>query len=112
MRSGELDRRVRLEALADTYDGDPTTGSWDLVAEVWASRVEGGRRRQVIADQDLASAERVYEIRYRTDVAPSGWRVNEDGELWRVDGVSEGEGRKKSLLLRCGRFDPLDREFD
>lgn len=111
LMAGRLDRRIELQCYVSDKSGDPTAGSWPMQAEIYAEQVERGRVRRLVSDQDLASAERIYSIRYRTDVEP-GWRVQDGNDFWRVDGVSEGNGRRTETVLLCSRFDPNEREFE
>jgi head-tail adaptor len=111
MRAGLLDRRIELQAVALPTDGDPSGGQWVTETTIYAEQVDKGSLKRFVSDQELASADRVYRIRYRTDVDPT-WRVKDGDEYWRIDGTPEGKGRRTETLLMCSRYDPNEREFE
>lgn len=111
MRAGALDRRITVECLALDMDGDPTAGQWNPLHHMWAEQMERGRLERVVSDQELATAERGYRVRYRDDIDPT-MRVKHGEHYWRITGVTEGDGRRKELILLCSRYDPNDREFE
>lgn len=111
-RAGKLDRRITLQAIAREENGDPTDGQWQDVASVWAAKMDQNQVERFVSDQTLAEAVRGYTIRYRTDVDPT-WRIeDEHNDFWHIEGVAEGEGRRRETVLLCSRYDPNDRRYE
>lgn len=101
LAAGELDRRIRLELEVQgppTGSGEPTS-DWQLTAEVWASKRHLRASETYQAQQELAQADVLFRIRYRTDVFPDHMRiVDEDGREFDILGVWE-LGRREGLEL-------------
>jgi head-tail adaptor len=112
VRAGKLDRRIKLQSGYLEGDGDHTTEQWNTVAEVYAQQMDRSQMERFVSEQTLATAVRGYRIRYRTDVTPT-WRVEDEyADLWRVDGVAEGAGRRTETVLLCSRYDPNERVYE
>lgn len=110
MRARDLDRQIKLEAFASNHDGDPGSGQWSVRHTVYAEQMDESQLRRFVSDQDLASAQRVYRIRYLAEIDPT-WRVNDGDEFWRIEGSPEGAGRRTETLLVCSRYDPNERRY-
>jgi len=74
LAAGTLDRRLRIERpIADESLDGAGSGTWELVAEVWAQvRHALPSRGERLADGiNLAARPARVRIRYRTDVTPN-----------------------------------------
>lgn len=73
MAAGELDRRIRIEkpVADDSFDG-AGSGSWDLVATVWANIRDAlpSRGERIAEGINAAARPSRVRIRYRADVTP------------------------------------------
>ncbi len=99
--SGQLDRRIQLQAPTVTRDSDygaATVTSWTTVATVWAKRTEGGAGLNTQAEQRVASRTVQHLIRYRSDVLPT-WRIVDGARRFRLTGPGLEVGRRVGLLL-------------
>ncbi|MBU9154203.1 phage head closure protein [Burkholderia gladioli] len=72
MRTGSLNRRVRIERPAGDDDRDPETGQplggWVEVATVWASVLLLSGKETLVSDADVGTAQASIRIRFRTDL--------------------------------------------
>ncbi len=108
VRIGRLDRRIELQTFALAMDGDPTNRSWTTVHTVWAEKMDKGQAERFVSAAEIAEASAVFRIRYLADANPS-WRLKHGSDLWDIEGVAEGTGRKRETLLLVSRHDPGDR---
>jgi len=69
MRSGDLNRRVRIERNGGGVDdlGQPVEG-WTEVGTVWANVRMLTGKETLMSDADVASATASIRIRFRTDI--------------------------------------------
>lgn len=111
-RARKLDRRITIQARMDSTSGDPKPDDWVLVATVWAEQMERSQVERFVSDQTLAEAVRGYQIRYRTDVDPTMRVLDDLDDYWQIEGVAEGEGRRRWTVLLCSMFDPRERRFE
>lgn len=98
MRSGKLDRRVVLMRTTLTANefGENVPVLVD-VARVWASIVPEKGAEKNAADQTTAKQPTTFEIRFRSDVAPT-WAVQYRGRVYDIEDVAE-IGRREGLRL-------------
>lgn len=101
MRSGSLDRRIRIEQPVETDDGRQTrvTG-WNEVATVWAQYVpmKGREAREALGRE--ASMPATFRIRWSrrvADVAP-GWLLRFQDRIYRIKSAVE-IGRRDGIEI-------------
>ena len=90
MRIGMMDRRITIQQDTTTTPdshGEPVP-NWEDVATVWAYRkpLKGSEKQQ--SQQELAQAEYMFRIRYRTDITPK-MRISYDGGIYDIVAVFE-----------------------
>ena len=105
MRAGELDRKVRLEQRINTPNayGEPIE-SWNLIAEVWASRAQLSGRELFESDQVAAEALYRFRLYYRTDLDAT-CRIVYDGKNYDIKSVAE-IGRREGLEVLAQLINP------
>lgn len=106
--AGSLDRRVRIERpVADGGFDGAGSGSWALVAEVWANvRDALPSRGERLADgMNIASRPSRVRIRYRDDVSSAMRFVLSDRIMQIVAGPAE-LGRREGLEFMVEEYQP------
>lgn len=108
--ASRMDRLVRLEQpIADESLDGAGSGTWELVAEIWAeivdllpSRTDGER-----VANGLYFAERParVRIRYRTDIT-NAMRLVLDGRVMQIVTMPAELGRREALELMVKDFNP------
>ena len=114
-RVSKLDRWVTLQAFAESSDGDPTTGAWVTVAEMWAEKMGKGRVEGFVTASEIAQADglRASGVRWY-DWIQATWRLLDGMDAWDIRGVVEVEKtrRRDEMLLVVNRYVPGDRVGD
>ena len=107
MMIGKMDRLVSLQRPQLAIAGDPQTSTWSEVTKVWAEKMDKGGAERYLSDHELSELNGVYRIRYYEELAPD-WRLVDDGEIWDIEAIVEGRGRRWEALLIVTRLDPAD----
>ena len=108
LRAGDLDRRVRIEQpLADDAFDGAGSGTWSLVAEVWASvRDALPSRGERLADGvNVAARPSRVRIRYRAGMTASMRFVLDERIMQIVAGPAE-LGRREGLEFMVEDYRP------
>ncbi|HON00634.1 MAG TPA: phage head closure protein [Acidobacteriota bacterium] len=98
MRSGRLDRRIKLQrkTVVENSYGEPIE-TWVDLATVWAEYLPARSVERYAATQMMAEVDTRWRIRYRTDLTPID-RLSYAGRLYDVTGVVE-MGRREGLEI-------------
>lgn len=108
IKSGELDRRIRIErpVADDDFDG-AGSGSWSLVATVWASVQDAlpSRGERLADGMNVAARPSRIRIRYRSDVTAAMRFVMGDRIMQIVAGPAE-LGRRDGLEFMVEEYRP------
>lgn len=99
MIAGKLDRRIRIERpVADSSLDGAGSGSWALLAEVWAEvrDVLPSRGERLEGGFNLAARPARVRIRYRDDVTPD-MRFVMDGRVMQIVSGPAELGRRDGL---------------
>lgn len=109
MNAGKLDRRVTIQQPTETRDEfGSVTKVWTDLVSVWAHKREMSARERFAAGQELSERSAIWIIRWRTDITAK-MRIRDDqGQLWDIQAVTEGFGRRESLALPCIRRTETD----
>lgn len=97
--AGRMNRRIQLQAdsvAQDEYGED--VESWVTFATVWAELLNQKATERYTGNQRVGMQTFTWRIRYRSDVTNLS-RVVYDGKNYLVEGVTEGEGLKRELIL-------------
>ena len=93
-----LDRVVKLQVGVQGIGGDPTAINWATTAEVWAQRLDRVGLERYVASVEIETVDAAFMIRYREDIS-AAWRIVDDnGDVWDVQGVLETERRRWQLV--------------
>lgn len=97
-RIGAMDRRITLQTNTPTQNASgESVGSWADVATVWAQVIGLSATEQHEDDQEHATAQSEFRIRWRAGI-DAGSRVLFDGTVYDITGVGE-VGRRELLSL-------------
>jgi len=98
LRSGRLDRRIKLQrkTVVENSYGEPIE-TWVDLATVWAEYLPARSVERYAATQMMAEVDTRWRIRYRTDLTPID-RLSYAGRLYDVTGVVE-MGRREGLEI-------------
>jgi SPP1 family predicted phage head-tail adaptor len=109
MRTGQLDRRVRLEGVVSTTrtPSGNVKPVWGTMAVAWASRRDTLGTERVQLGAEVTTADSVFRIRWHTGMSTAQRliEINTDGgpdRQWDVLAVAE-LGRREWLDLTCRR---------
>lgn len=113
LAAGELNRRVRIEALLPLLDSngdpiqDPETGEvandWQLIAngEVWAKIAPMSVRNYLAAQQMQSDVSTIITIRFRDDIAQT-MRIVHKSTIYNIRGVlTDPKSGIEYLSLPC-----------
>jgi SPP1 family predicted phage head-tail adaptor len=98
---GKMDRRLQVQVR--TYTRDATGGrieTWADSYKVWAELVKSTSKESIASGADRAMGDKVFRIRYRTDIASGTHRILYQLKFYDITGIDE-EGRKDRLLVTC-----------
>ena len=96
---GTLRHRILIEAPSATEDaGGGRAISWTTFATVWAEIAQTGGRQLVRAGEVEPQTNYRLTIRYIAGVK-AGMRANWNGKLIELTGVSDPDGRGRTLVL-------------
>ncbi|MEM1287124.1 MAG: phage head closure protein [Pseudomonadota bacterium] len=105
MRSGKLDRTIKLQHFTTTVNEYGTQQeTWADYATVRAELMEESTQEFRANYGDRNEALTIWRIRHRDDVTTEH-RVSYDGEFFEVREIAK-MGRRKSLELRCVEVRP------
>jgi SPP1 family predicted phage head-tail adaptor len=99
MRAGMTDRRITIEESTNATPNDhgEVIASWSDVATVWAYRKPLKGQEKPQEQQELATAEFMFRIRYRTGITEK-MRITYNSEIYDILAVFE-LGRKKGTEI-------------
>lgn len=112
LAAGELDRRIWVEVCELTRDtSNDTVKVWPPNGgsrfKRWAAKKESTGRENVGSQQLIRDFDTTFTLRWDADsraIGPETHRVVyplEDGSIYEIVGIAEGDGRKDSLKLLC-----------
>lgn len=108
LAAGDLDRRIRIErpVADDSLDG-AGSGSWVLVAEVWAQvrDVLPSRGEAATGVATTMTRPSRVRIRYRDDVSPAMRFVEGSRQMYIISGPAE-IGRRDGLEFMVAEYLP------
>lgn len=98
-RVGRMDRRVSFlkKIITDGDSNEDYTEGWEKITtdpDVWAYKQDTRGREVVIADRVQYMYTTIWTIRYRTDLKADMRLVDEDGQVYEIITLGEGEGRR------------------
>ena len=98
IRVGAMDRRITLQTATETQDGygEPVP-TWSTLATVWASVRPERASEQFEGDQEHATRQTIFRIRYRSDVNEKT-RISYGSQVYDITGIIE-IGRREALDL-------------
>jgi SPP1 family predicted phage head-tail adaptor len=102
MRSGELDRSIVIQARTETgrdaMNAPIFTWAKIHIADTIPAAIEtAGGSERFFGQQLIAKTDKVFRIRYRSDVGPLN-RIVYDGRDWDINATHE-LGRRDGLLI-------------
>ncbi len=104
MRGGDLDRRVRIETKTTARGATgQAVDTWSLLRTVWAKREMGRVFESFTAQQQFATAEAVFRVRYFPSAAnmqPDTHRLVDGERTYNILGAVE-LGRKEGVQIVC-----------
>jgi len=101
VRIGSMRHRVTVERNDPVTDaGGGSSGSWSIVATVWARINDYGTSPSTHAARAAEQASLQLTIRHRSDVV-AGMRLTHDGAIYRIRSVADSEQRGRYLELSC-----------
>lgn len=101
MRIGKLRYRITIEQSSETQTVGEPVRTWTTFATVWADYEDLGGSEVSAGGQDqFATGQRRWEIRYLTGVSPR-MRVNDGTRTWDIDRVINVDGRNREMHLFC-----------
>lgn len=103
--AGDLNRRITLEALTQTKDGEGgMVDSWAALASmpVWAkvANLSGNERRATTHGGQLPEARTEFTIRYRAGIT-SKMRVSYGAKLYNIRHINDFAEEHCFLVLTC-----------
>ena len=105
-----LDRVIQLERdHGDFNQSGEYVKDWRMIggSPIWAQQNAAGSSDAETSGGIVVQAVRNYTVRWRADlfdVLPSKLRIIDDlGDVWNVDGVSEGDQRRRVIGIQCLR---------
>ena len=102
-----FDRRIEIHAFMEIRDEyNDRSQRLHFVSECYAQRTEAGGRENLYASRIVHENEVVYTIRWRSNIEP-GMYVIDNGDVRRIVGTQE-EGRHWRLHLRTVKTDAKD----
>jgi SPP1 family predicted phage head-tail adaptor len=102
-RIGRMDRRITFiqRIITDGDSNEDYTGGWeeiDPIPTVWAMKQDLRGKEVVVADKVQFMYLTVWTVRHREDIKASMRLVDtEQGQVYEIVTLSEGEGRKAYL---------------
>lgn len=105
LRSGNLDRRVRLERGTETRDDfNGVVRTWREVCTVWGSKEDKSGSEAISAQELAAATTTIFVIRYSSKAAgvTASWRAVCEGVTYNITGVRE-LGRREGIELTTMR---------
>jgi SPP1 family predicted phage head-tail adaptor len=98
---GRLDRRLVLEAPAETPDGaGGVTRSYETVTTLWASVVPVSSREQIEAAQRGARVTHRITLRLREGIT-TRHRLREGARVFRIVSLRESDARRRFLVIEA-----------
>ena len=93
---GRMDRRITLQTATETQNtsGEPVP-TWSDLATVWARVTPQSTAESFQDDQEHATRQTVFRIRYRSDVNEKT-RISYDSQTYDITGIVE-IGRREAL---------------
>jgi len=103
--AGDLDRRIEIHRASEARDnaGD-VVKTWALAFKLWAHREDSRGREFTGASQVIRDSDTIFTVRNSTEareIAPESHRVQFDGAMFEIVGISEGKERRDTILLLC-----------
>lgn len=102
-RPGARDRLITIQVATKSQDGQSgeTSLSWRALATNVAAEVRQPKGGEVfVAQQFVAKVEAIFNIRYRTDVTPSGkYRIVYEGRNYDITAVLTPPGSRRRAEL-------------
>lgn len=101
IRSGDLNRRITIQARDTTVDGfGQQAATWADVLSCWASIRPLSGRELLSAQAQVSETTHEIQIRYRSGITPAN-RVVYQGRVFNVLSVLDKDTKHKALTLLC-----------
>jgi SPP1 family predicted phage head-tail adaptor len=101
MKAGELDKKVAVQQLTETADGQGGfTESWATVIEPWAKIRPFSSKEKFFAGQVRAGVTHEVTLRYSSSVTTKG-RILWGSRVFDIKGMLNIDERNEKLVLEC-----------
>lgn len=112
MRSGKLDRRVRIEQLSTTKNGvGEEIQTWSELSTIWAERSPQGVVQKFNTQQQYAEVDAVFKTRWypwSDTLDPIKHRLKYRDRIYDIQGTEEIGRRDGLMILTKARADNED----
>lgn len=106
MRTGRLDRIITIQGFSSSQDSyGEEIKTWTDTAKVWANKRNAKGNERFIANQDVATVDAIFTIRYREGITPLMRLLDADGREYNILSVIEVDRRRWLELYAQARAD-------
>ena len=101
MKAGQLDQRIVIERLVESYDelGQPIN-QWLPIVQTWAHVQPLVGREYIAAGALLSEVTARISLRYRPGITAAD-RVIHDGKVYGITSVADVHSSRRELQLQC-----------
>lgn len=101
MRTGRLDRIITIQGFSSSQDSyGEEIKTWTDTAKVWANKRNAKGNERFIANQDVATVDAIFTIRYRAGITPLMRILDVDSREYNILSVIDVD-RKRWLELHA-----------
>lgn len=106
MRTGRLDRIITIQGFSSSQDSyGEEIKTWTDTAKVWANKRNAKGNERFIANQDVATVDAIFTIRYRAGITPLMRILDVDGREHNILSVIEVDRKRWLEIYAQARAD-------